>query len=139
MTDITEKDLASLLKPATSTFKLDTRSFADLVKDAEKAETSILKASYYSAAVRVAKTEKETALAEKGREDAIKVMDEEGPMGNLIKLYNAQVGFVNLHTNNEENGKGDGKWYTLDSGKTQHTGEPTMTRGEAIAKNIELG
>ena len=61
----------------------------------------------------------------------------ETSLADLMK--NAEAGFVNLHTDNNENGNGDGKWYALDSKLTQHTGDTEMPRGEAIAQGIEIG
>jgi len=57
----------------------------------------------------------------------------------LARMKETEPGFINLHTNDKENGKGDGKWYSLDSNKTQHVGEPEITRGQAIAQEIEIG
>lgn len=50
------------------------------------------------------------------------------------------IGFVNLHTNNEQNSKGDKKWYALsDSSRTRHEGEPLMTKAQAVAAGYEIG
>ena len=50
------------------------------------------------------------------------------------------MGFVNLHTNNSENGNGDGLWYPLDHPtKVKHMGEPEMTMLDAILQGIEIG
>ena len=48
-------------------------------------------------------------------------------------------GFVNLHTNDSENGRGDRKWYEFDSNRTRHQGEPLLTRSEAIEQGYAIG
>lgn len=48
-------------------------------------------------------------------------------------------GFHNLHTTNENDGKGDGKWYPFNAGKTRHTGDTIMSRQQAVLDGIEIG
>lgn len=57
----------------------------------------------------------------------------------VAELKNAEAGFVNLNKTDNNDNKGDGKWYSLRSNKKQHKGDTAMTRGEAIAANIEIG
>lgn len=55
------------------------------------------------------------------------------------ELGAADYGFVNLHTSDSLDGKGDGKWYPFGGGKTRHTGDTTMSRDEARARGLEIG
>lgn len=89
-------------------------------------------AAYQSAA-----TENPYLIAKNEAAQARIAAEDEALLSDL--MADAEPGFVNLHTNDNENGKGDGKWYALDSDKTQHDGEPEMTRGEAIKAGIDIG
>lgn len=104
----------SILKPRLSDFK-SFEEYSKFMTEFDEASESL-------------KAEIEEAIAAEAALEDERVAD-------LMK----EDGFVNLHATNKKDGKGDGKWYDLSSGKTQHDGDTAMTRGEAIAAMIELG
>lgn len=72
------------------------------------------------------------------------IFDREGEAEAILQAVRdeamaAQLGFINLHTDNEQNGGGDGKWYPIGGERTQHVGDFVMSRGAAQSAGIEIG
>lgn len=49
------------------------------------------------------------------------------------------LGFVNYHTSDNLDGKGDEKWYDFGGSKIRHKGDTLMTKQEAIDAGIVIG
>lgn len=54
-------------------------------------------------------------------------------------LLAPEVGFINLHTSDVEDNRGDKKWYALGTGKIKHQFDPMMSKSAAIASGFEVG
>lgn len=49
------------------------------------------------------------------------------------------IGFVNYHTSDDLDGRGDKKWYEFGGSKIRHKGDTLMTKTEAVEAGIEIG